>query len=383
MARKKNPAEVGAAAMNAHAPSTAPRVTREATFELRHQLSEGLEWLNERAWPLGGYALFLAILCIHHYATQTGVSINPASSQLISMLAPMMAVVVYAVIMIMISVLMPTAVLFTPLRKGGPSLMPQVLRDKEGVLQDRGRRAGIALIWTLFVVTCAAMLLTAVWSFSEQHLPAWLELKWLVGTCLLVAVAMCGCLLSPGVHLRDICADFWLTAIAAAVVQFLISISIVHVAGRIASSSPDTGTYPYLWIYSLGIVVVVGVIQLIGAVVVAVVRSHERPVIVSFQVAVLALSIFCLFPPSANLLATYAIQSPLSGGRGCVVIEWSTHAGAEKNALSETAESAWSLPVRVLLESDDVLQVRGESGDGRVVFVPATSRVSMDDCPRK
>jgi uncharacterized membrane protein len=69
------------------------------TFEdLKEQVSEGLSWLNNRAWPLTGILLFISVMYLYGFIMQKNVPLSITSPAIITALPVLLVVSIMIII---------------------------------------------------------------------------------------------------------------------------------------------------------------------------------------------------------------------------------------------------------------------------------------------
>src|SRR5690606_27110037 len=101
------------------------------------QLTEGLAWLNNRAWPLAAGTLFTSALYLHNYIIEEKVPLSLTSPTIITALPILFAVQVFIIALLVALVLMPTAILLTPTHVAGHKLIEEMGLEN---LNDKNRK---------------------------------------------------------------------------------------------------------------------------------------------------------------------------------------------------------------------------------------------------
>ncbi|KYZ87627.1 hypothetical protein [Alloalcanivorax xenomutans] len=326
------------------------------------QLTEGLAWLNNRAWPLAAGTLFTSALYLHNYIIEEKVPLSLTSPTIITALPILFAVQVFIIALLVALVLMPTAILFTPTHVDGPKLIEEMglenLNDKNRK-PARRRLLGRWLL-ALLLMSIAWLALAKLFKDSNSTIAALFAL--FLPIVLFAVVAIKGLWrfwrFSP---------DFILMALGTGLAQILALMILGTAVMSFLASTEQQDT----WGYPLGLLVVLvfGLLQFISVVLIVTIQNHRNPVawitLRGFALVVL----IGLFPPASAKLAGYTLQTSASGARSCAVLLWQkTPPGLKAIALDDSR----SRNVKILLEAEGRYVVRQHTGDpGTNYFVPS------------
>lgn len=337
--------------------------------DVRQEIRESLRWLRNYSWLLGIWMLVLSVECIRNYATESNVSINLMSSGVITALPPVMAFITLAVTVLTVSIFMPILISFLPISKGDPALISGI-----GLTNAIWQYVAVALV-SAFPVSLAVLLLRLTPWLHFESSPIWMQI--LMGFFVLLFVCLL-IYLSSMIQLGKVFASHWLSAVLAIYLQFFITWIIFKFFASWLKSLPDAGKdIPLFWVFIVAIIV--GVFQFLVAIFIATARNRDRFKF-SLCVEMFVLSVVCFYPPTANVMVTYAIQPTLSGGLNCARLEWSSLvAESERGILSDKADSPFSKPLKLLWEADGVMQVRLLKHE-ETSPVPTASRTAIVSC---
>lgn len=339
------------------------------------QLSRCLLWLNERAWPLSIGILLTAGLYLYQYIQEENIPLSITSSAVITALPVMSAILVFIISVLTAFVLLPIFVLFQRLNPAGQRLSDEFSFGQRDAAAGRrhlrmlGRWAGGLLILGSY---CSVLI--AASSYVQSH---WLS----TGAALLGAgltIAAYYWLMTRGVQGR-VSNEFRIACVMSAFVQLGVILNVTIVAISIASQYVNH--IAWLFPVMLAELLIVWLIQLLGALFVLKVRGHENPIAL-LAIAIMAVVIgLGLNPPSGAKLGGFAFQMSASGARHCSIMTFAPDTkGLE--AIADPARPGISRPLRVIAEADATYFVRPWKTDSKAVhFVPRASLTGIDACP--
>lgn len=339
--------------------------------------SDNLLWLNERAWPLSIAVLATAGAYLYQYIQAEQIPLSITSSAVLTALPVMSAILVFVITILMAFLLLPIFVLFHRMDDSGRRLSddfdfgPGTRAQRRRHLKMLGRWGASLLVLGTF---CAALSVvgsqvTGTWYWGVTAV---------VGTGLTITAYYW--LMTGGVE-STVSNDFRFACVMSAFVQIgvilNVTIVVIDIAGRYLDS--------LWWLAPLMVaeLLVVWIIQLLGALFVVKMRSHRNPVaLVASAVAVLVV-VLGLYPPSGAKLGGFAFQMSASGARTCTIMNF----GPESKALetvSDPDKPGFSRPLRVIAEADGTYFVRLWKTESKAVqFVPRASLMGIDSCPGK
>jgi len=339
------------------------------------QISQWLLWLNERAWPLTVGILLTAGVYLYQYVQEEKIPLSITSSAVITALPVMAAILVFIISILGAFFLLPIFVLFHRLNDSGRRLSDEfTLGQASPEQQTRHRRMLGRWAASLFILGFFCASLSAI---GSQVSGTWYwGLAAAVGTLLTMAAYYW--LLTRGVE-GPMSMDFRFACLMSAFVQMGVILNItiiaIDIAGRYVSN--------LWWLVPLMLVelLVIWIIQLLGALFVKKMHGHENPVAL-VACAVMVLVIFLgLYPPSGAKLGGFAFQVSASGARNCTILNF----GPESKGLESITDPdrpGFSRPLRVIAEADGTYYVRLWKTDSKAVqFVPRANLVGVDVCP--
>lgn len=352
-----------------------PPKTANPTPNRYSQLSQTLLWLNERAWPLTIGILLAAGVYLYQYIQEEKIPLSITSSSVITALPVMSAILMFIVTVLVAFVLLPIFVLFHRLNDSGKRLSDELSLGQttpEHRARHRrmlGRWGGSLLILGIFcaLLTLIGSQVTGTWYWGAAAV---------AGTGLTIACYYW--LMTRGVE-GPVSNDFRFACVMSAFVQMgvilNVTIVVIEIAGRYVSS--------LWWLVPLMLVelLVVWMIQLLGALFLVKMRSHDNPVALVASAVIVLIVALGLYPPSGAKLGGFAFQVSASGARNCTIMNFGPDSkGLE--TLTDPDKPGFSRPLRVIAEADGTYFVRLWKTDSKAVrFVPRASLVGIDGCP--
>ncbi len=372
------------------ASNNVPAVAVEDVFD---QISQGLVWLNERAWPLSGCILFISMWYLTGFIVEEKVPLSIASSPIIATLPVLFVLILLFIVLLVGFLLSPTAMLFTIVRKPGRERLVDLLIQPGEAVGRFSIPRNIVIGWFL-IPTIAVLFIGLVWLLSEKLdvIPGWI-MSALVLLSLPISVVVFVLVVikekSLKLKLGDFSSDFWIATCFSVLPQFLIIAYVFILSIRLAQASGDS--YFLLWLSVLIGVIVLCFLQLVGAKLIASARQPEHAVVNSFKAGVIIVVLLGVYPPSASLLTGGAFKLTASGGRACAVLTWNSENPPGIEALHSTDNTKQSRKLRILIQVDEYYFVRpalekskkveGAETPKKVYFVPREIVSSIDDCP--
>ena len=367
-----------------------PTVAAGDVFE---QISQGLVWLNERAWPLSGCILFISMLYLTGFIVEEKVPLSIASSSIIATLPVLFVMILLFIVLLVGFLLSPTAMLFTAIKKPGKQRLVDLLTkpDSGGGRFSIPKR--IVIGWFLMPVV-AVIFIGVVWLlFSTWNVIP----KWLVNALVLLSLPSSIVLFiwlvirekSLKLKLRDFSSDFWMATCFSVLPQFLIITYVFLLSIRLAQASGDS--LVLLWSAVFLGVIALCFFQLIGAKFIAWSTQPDRSLSKSFKAGFIIVALLGAYPPTASLLTGVAFQITASGGRACAVLTWNSENPSGIEALYNPKDPNQSRNLRILIQVDEYYFARpkldkaekdaGAQTSTKVYFVPREIVSGIDDCP--
>lgn len=350
---------------------------RTATPDRFKQLSQCLLWLNERAWPLTVGILLMAGVYLYQYIQEEKIPLSITSSAVITALPVMSAILIFIISILVAFVLLPIFVLFHRFNDSQRRLSDELTLGP-ATAQQRKRHKRMLGRWaaSLVVLGTFCALLSVI---GSQVSATWYwTLLAVVGTVLTIAAYYW--LMTLGVD-GPMSMDFRFACLMSAFVQMgvILNVTIVaiDIAGRYVSN--------LWWMVPLMLVelLVLWIIQLLGALFVVKMRSHDNPLAMVACAVMVLVMVLGFYPASGARLGGFAFQVSASGARNCTVLNF----GAESKgfeSITDPDRPGFSRPLRVIAEADGTYFVRLWKSDTKAVqFVPRAGLVGVDVCPRE
>ena len=350
---------------------------RTATPDRFKQLSQCLLWLNERAWPLTVGILLMAGVYLYQYIQEEKIPLSITSSAVITALPVMSAILIFIISILLAFVLLPIFVLFHRFNDSQRRLSDELTLGP-ATAQQRKRHKRMLGRWaaSLVVLGTFCALLSVI---GSQVSATWYwTLLAVVGTVLTIAAYYW--LMTLGID-GPMSMDFRFACLMLAFVQMgvILNVTIVaiDIAGRYVSN--------LWWMVPLMLVelLVLWIIQLLGALFVVKMRSHDNPLAMVACAVMVLVMVLGFYPASGARLGGFAFQVSASGARNCTVLNF----GAESKgfeSITDPDRPGFSRPLRVIAEADGTYFVRLWKSDTKAVqFVPRAGLVGVDVCPRE
>lgn len=350
---------------------------RTATPDRFKQLSQCLLWLNERAWPLTVGILLMAGVYLYQYIQEEKIPLSITSSAVITALPVMSAILIFIISILLAFVLLPIFVLFHRFNDSQRRLSDELTLGP-ATAQQRKRHKRMLGRWasSLVVLGTFCALLSVI---GSQVSATWYwTLLAVVGTVLTIAAYYW--LMTLGID-GPMSMDFRFACLMSAFVQMgvILNVTIVaiDIAGRYVSN--------LWWMVPLMLVelLVLWIIQLLGALFVVKMRSHDNPLAMVACAVMVLVMVLGFYPASGARLGGFAFQVSASGARNCTVLNF----GAESKgfeSITDPDRPGFSRPLRVIAEADGTYFVRLWKSDTKAVqFVPRAGLVGVDVCPRE
>jgi len=362
------------------------------------EISDSLEWMHNRAWPLGGGAFLLAVLYLYQYIATEQLPLSIASPAMLTALPALLGFVVALVALIIAMILLPTYVLFMPVAKGAPSFV--ALMHSRAKAQRVKWRRSLSKRWMVLAATTATAwsvwLALAVWA-NKGSAPGWLatffSAPWAPALALVIALGPIWYFtLPPRGELAPYGAaegrwDFRFAIGVSCIFQSLVIWCCFYPAlswarNALSSNASDAAQAANILIPFFLASLFVGAIQFAGVAYIAYARRTPRPLAKAGAVAAALIGLIGLIPPVGGALAGYALQTSASGGRACVVMKWATDMPTVLAVLHNPDAQYFSVPLRILADSDGAYLVRAFDAKkpAPVYFVPHAAVGGIDEC---
>lgn len=351
------------------------------------QFSRASLWLNDRALPMSGLMLSIAMLYMLSFIQQEKVPLSITSSTMITALPSLFVLLVLLIALLTGFLLSPTLALFTPMTPQGSKRLIDLLQGQHDK-PSQGRQPAVskAIIggWLLSlappgVALGIVELLPMQW-LDEYSI--WLELAFLLMCpALAVLILWVAIRFHPQVpKWRETSWSFRGLLMATMLPQLVLMTYVVMLAAR--ATHGNGGSLGILALCTLTGAVGLGLLQLAGARLIAVVTKPGDSLAGAALLSIGLVALLGIYPPSGALLAGAALQITASGARTCAVLSWTPEGAKALPRLKDSAFPNDTLPLRILVESDGHFLVRaiGEKSK-RVDFIPRSVVTGIHECP--
>lgn len=340
------------------------------------QLSRGLLWLNERAWPLGGSILLISGLYLFQYIQVEKIPLSITSSAAVAALPAMFAMLVFFIAMLGSLVVMPAFIMFQRLNDSGERLSDNFnFESRNSVSTALRRRLASHWGYGLLLLGLHVWFIGAMAPYVKSN-SWWIVLEGVVGALILWGHVR---LITRVLKTRT-SKEFRFACVMSAFVQWFAILNVTIVAARSASEYVDD---VYWFIpFMLIVLALLWLIQLAGTYFVVVTRRHEHPVAHAVLVGMAVIFVLGLIPPVSAKLAGVTLQIPSTGARNCTVMTWAPGTQVLESVKSPN-DPERSVKLRVLAEADGMYIVRPWRTETKAVqFIPRTSVTGFDECSR-
>ena len=344
------------------------------------RLSNGLLWLNERAWPLTVGILSVAGLYLYQYIQMEKVPLSILSASAFTALPAMFAMLVFVIGMMGASILVPTFILFTRLNGTGVRLSDQLNLSPQSP-QETAQHRRLLGHWAASLLVMFVFWMSAVYLSVNAESGLLLTLSWIVAIIAAV-VAYVGIILRARpahVALRELSGEFWLASAGAGVVQMVVILMVTVPVSRAFSEYSDSAVFfaPFM----AAEMAVLFLIQGSAACLVVRMRVQKNPVAFASLVAFALIVLLGLIPASGAKLGGLPLQGSASGGRVCTLMTWAAEAKVP-GVLVDADNPRRSVKLRVMADSDGSYIVRPwQAKEKTITFVPRASVAQLDECP--
>lgn len=348
---------------------------RTATPDRFKQLSRCLLWLNERAWPLTVGILLMAGVYLYQYIQEEKIPLSITSSAVITALPVMSAILVFIITILVAFVLLPIFVLFHRFNDS-PRRLSDELTLGRSTPEQRKRHIRMLGRWaaSLVVLGTFCALLSVI---GSQVSGTWYwALAAFLGTVLTIAIYYW--LLTLGIE-GPLSMDFRFACLMSAFVQMGVILNVTIVAIDIAGHY--VSSLWWLGPLMLAELLVLWIIQLLGALFVMKMRSHDNPVALVATAVMVLVIVLGMYPGTGAKLGGFAFQVSASGARNCTILNFGPESKGFES-ITDPDRAGFSRPLRVIAEADGTYFVRLWKSDTKAVqFVPRAGLVGVDVCP--
>ncbi|MBI6633680.1 hypothetical protein YA0871_13495 [Pseudomonas paralactis] len=361
-------------------PTPGEKTTRNKVDQYATKLSNGLLWLNERAWPLTVAILSVAGLYLYQYIQVEKVPLSILSTAALTALPAMFAMLVFVIGMMGAFILIPTFILFKRMNSAGARLSDQ-LNLSPGSPQVTAQHRRLLLHWAASLAVPYIFWLFAVYLSAKAESGPLLTVSWIVAVVLVVMVYVWIIIRARPAHiaLRDISREFWFASAGAGVIQMLVILMVTVPVSRAFGEYSDSIVLfaPFMFAE----MVVLFLIQGCGACMVISMNDHENPAAPVSLVVLSLLVVLGMIPEAGAKLGGLPLQASASGGRACTLMTWSDDAKVLR-ALVDADNPQRSVKLRVMADSDGSYIVRPwQAKEKTVSFVPHAAVAQLDECP--
>lgn len=342
-------------------------------------ISDGLLWLNERAWPLGGGVLFISILYLHNYIQYEQVPLSITSPAFITALPVLFAMLIFIIALLASLILLPTAMLFMPMIKGETPQIESIGFDSSNPEAYNRPRRDLAFRWLggLVVVGVFWCLIVFVGPVKDAD-PSFQLLGFLLTLVFFIIVVNLGQFPSAN-RWREVSPDYVFLCLISSVIQVLI-ILFAFTISEILSSQYRSSLIIQMF-SMLGALLCLWLFQILGAHLVLNVSKHQNPIAYVTLIGAVLIGALGLIPPVSANLASYVFQMSASGGKPCATFVWSHDFAGGVSALNGL-QAGQSKDLRILAEADGYYLVRAHATESKAVTrVPQAAVETIDECP--
>ena len=341
----------------------------------RNQVSEGLLWLDDRAWSLAGLILFVSALYLNGFILEEKVPLSITSPSVIAALPMLFAFLLLFIGMLVGLLFSPTMIFFSPLNKSNPvRLVDSFSESKPGKI-----KLTIFISW-LLLPACLLGVTFGIWMLVPK------DVGWINGIAIFFLVPITGFVFvnifiraqSSDLHWRDISPEFWMSLFIGLIPQFFLTVFVIIVSMRAAQPSESYVIFAF-W-SAIGLFALC-LIQLLGVRIVASTESQPPSLAACFTVGFAFVILLGIYPPAASKLTGAVLKLTASGARTCAVLTWTSNNPDVAEEVNNV-DSGSSKPLHILMAIDENYVVRPTEIEGKAVyFVPRSMIAGIDDCP--
>ncbi len=342
-------------------------------------VSDGLLWLNERAWPLGGGILFVSFLYLHNYIQDEQIPLSITSPAVITALPLLFAMLIFMIVMLSSLILLPTAMLFTPMAKGEKPQIECMGLDSENAEAYRKPRKRLAICWLGGLLVVGVFWWLIVFMEPLREAPSSLKfLAFLLTVLAFIVVVNLG-QFSRIDQWRHVSSDYFFSCLASSVIQVLVILFTFTITEILASQYRDSVVAQTLCM--LGALLFLWFIQIFGAHLLLNASRHQNPIAYVTLIGAVIIGTLGLVTPVSSKLAGYAFQMSASGGKPCAIVTWSPDYNSGVGMLHDS-KAGQSMPIRILAKADEFYYARLHNTTSKAVtFVPQRAVAIIDECP--
>lgn len=357
---------------------TEEHLAPEVKINWHDAVSDGLLWLNERAWPLGGGIFFISVLYLHNYIQTEQIPLSITSTAVITALPAIFAILIFVIAVLSAVMLLPTAMLFTPMTKGEAPQIACLNLDSRVAAADLTQRRWLVLQWLAGLVIVALFWALVVFVEPIRDAPVFVQAIGILPTVLLFIGAVNFVQLRK-IGIRGVSGDYIFSCFLSSLIQVIVILYVFSITTILAGATEDR--IRVLLLYMLGGLGFLWFFQIAGAHLLQKTLRHQDPIAYVTLIAAVMMGTLGLFTPVGSKLAGYAFQLSASGGKPCAIVTWASDYNPDLAELS-SSEPRQSMPLRILAKADDYYLVRPHTTTSKsVIFVPQDAVVAIGECP--
>lgn len=351
---------------------------------------KSIEWRDEfRAagaflrdhWALLGFTvLALSAVAMHSYLVKEAIPLGIASQEIITSLPMMFILIVMAVVSLVGSLMLPTAVLVGRHKELAQSLLDEILQ-RAGEAPNKRRRAKLRLLgwWAAgLAVPSILVMLMLQWDWWQSYALGYFFLL-VVATVLFTAgvvVALSG--VAQGTwrqHVRK----RWAVILSCGFIQMVVGVSMSAILESRFLRSDTSEFFAVLLLMTA----LLALVQVMFAGIVRDITQGPGGLMRAMGIAGILMFVVCMLPPLNHFFVGYVMQSSATGGRGCTVFTWKEKADVLPG-LKQGGQGPQSVPLRVPMAIPGTYFVRPWDGSwGKdIAQVPAADVAKASNCPK-
>lgn len=342
----------------------------ETPIDWWKEFSDSLEWFHARAWTLSGGLLFLSTIYLFKFIHSESVPLSITSPSVLSSLPIMLALVIFSIITLGGTLLMPAAVLFTPIKKNGTTLSKIINKPKNGKI------ALVFLVRWCIGVFFVGSIGAAAFSIEQYlglstGLPA-IIIAWIAYT--LVTLYK----FTPEITFRKETIEFWTVGFLLSLCQIIVVAYAILISLKVVEANV-THTQKNIYITTFFALTIVSIAQIVIALLLENITLKVDIIPKSALAGFFILLALGIFTPLGEKIAGSSYSLSSSGGRNCSILTWKDSSEPLEELIDE--EGITSVPIRILATEGDFYLVRKtRSTSEEVIFISRKEVVKIDNC---
>ncbi len=349
-------------------PSSNESVTLAAIW--LEQLKIALNWAEKHPLKLASGAIALPSLSIYYYLQAEHIPLSILSSDVISGLPSLLAIIAAYTLALFALSLTPLTVMF----EGAITEKDGSIRVQASARKERMRKSGL---WLLALALPGTILATSV-VFMAQHdgIDAWLMPTAIFSSSglFVLAARRLGRKLPKGKHWLE---SVWFAA-ASSLVQMLVAITLMKQVLRLISDLDNV--YGILAIL-IASVILFALLQLLAVGLIERASKGGKIAANVFYTSITLIVVFCAFPTTGAWLAGAVVSGSASGGRSCVQLSIS----GDKSDFSELMQLGkesqdLTKPLNMLASTSSRYYVRPMQEKDKTFTVPSDRVTQIKKC---